>query len=147
MKHIRQHVAQRKVVWANEIVVTTINLRKAASKGNCWNPCDINLFELKTDHMLNKLLHTKSDVRYTDHVKLEYYYKGKGSWRWRDWNNYTTISLIQRWFIPKLFEIRSLVLEKTSLPLEYFPSIGLNFTALHRQWWHLHMSERLTSRT
>jgi hypothetical protein len=24
MKHIRQHVAQRKVVWANKIVVTTI---------------------------------------------------------------------------------------------------------------------------
>jgi hypothetical protein len=31
MKHIRQHVAQRKVVWANTVVVTTIKFAFAVS--------------------------------------------------------------------------------------------------------------------
>jgi hypothetical protein len=43
MKHIRQHVAQWKVVWVNTIAVTTIKFAKAACKRDSWNPYDINL--------------------------------------------------------------------------------------------------------
>ena len=40
MKQIRQHVAQRKVVWANKIIVTTVKFEESY----CGNPCNINLF-------------------------------------------------------------------------------------------------------
>jgi hypothetical protein len=35
------------------------------------------------------------------------------------------------------------VTRKRSLPAQrqWVPSIGLNFAALHRQWWRLHISE------
>ena len=34
----------RQVVWANKIITTIQNLRKAACNRDSYNPCDINLF-------------------------------------------------------------------------------------------------------
>jgi hypothetical protein len=41
MKHIRQLVSQRKVVWANEIVVTTIKFAESCLKRDSRNPFGI----------------------------------------------------------------------------------------------------------
>ena len=46
----------------------------------------VDCLELKTDRMLNKLLHNELAARYIHHmqVKMEDYYIGKGSLRWRN---------------------------------------------------------------
>jgi hypothetical protein len=64
MKHIRQHVAQRKVVWENKIVVTTIKCGKLPVNETVETPVtstylSIDCLELKTDRMASKLLHIK----------------------------------------------------------------------------------------
>jgi hypothetical protein len=90
MKHIRQHVVQRKVIWANEIVRSNDHkiCEKLPAKETVETPAtstclSVGCLKLKTDLMSNKLLHTEADARYTHHmqVKLEYryYYIGKGS--------------------------------------------------------------------
>jgi hypothetical protein len=38
MKHVRQHVAQRKVVWANKIIVTTVKFEESCLKTRLLKP-------------------------------------------------------------------------------------------------------------
>jgi hypothetical protein len=80
MKHIRQRVAQRKVAWANKIIVATVkyicrNLPANETVKTHGTTClSEDFLELKTDRMSNKLLHTESAARFIHlmQVKLEY---------------------------------------------------------------------------
>jgi hypothetical protein len=86
MKHIIEHVAQRKVVWANKVVVRTIEFAENCLQMTVETPVtstclSVDFLELQTDGMSKNLLHTESTAKCIHHmlVKLEYHYIGKES--------------------------------------------------------------------
>jgi hypothetical protein len=71
MKHIRQHVDQRKVAWANSVdhcndhkICGELPINETVENHVISTCLSVDCFELNTDPMSNKLLHTESAARY-----------------------------------------------------------------------------------
>jgi hypothetical protein len=78
MKHARQHVAQKKVAQANEIVIHNDHIcGKLPEDETVETPVTstcllVDCLELKTDRMSNKLLHVMTQA-YISPVSIQYH--------------------------------------------------------------------------